>query len=449
MTGLLTSVRDWPRRFIEPTGPLPRPSGRGYLFDALLMLAILIVSLRYLESRMPVRHVNGESLPFAPEDWIGPVAFVVISFTALCWRRRYPLTVLWIVMVTAVAIPNDLASLAFALCVVGGYSAAAYSPYRWPAVASLLVAVILFATRSSDVTQDVPMPVDVPKQVRQPGEELVPEEYLPFLVLIPIVVAASAIRTWKFRVTESRTKLAVLEQRQAEELRRAAEAERSRIARELHDVVTHNVSVMVIQTGAARKVMDTDPGQAKQALLSAEAGGRTAMSELRHVMGLLAADTDAADDLTPQPGLDQLDTLVTRIRDAGTPATLSITGRPRPLPSGIELTGYRVVQEALTNTVKHAAGSSATVLIDYGEDRLRVAVTNTDGSSSAAAATGNGRGQLGLRERLAVYGGTLRTGPRPLGGYRVEAVIPLADSAGEPAPAKPETPPSPTAEEPC
>lgn len=269
---------------------------------------------------------------------------------------------------------------------------------------------------------------------RVPGQYVpptVPTQYVTLLILVPLVVAAGGLRMWKLRADESRARMSALERERAEELRRAAERERARIARELHDVVTHNVSVMVIQAGAARKVMDLSPDQAREALLAVEAGGRAAMAELRHAMGLLTMEAEgpapaATADLAPQPGLDQLEGLVGRVRDAGVPVELTIVGPPSALPSGVDLTAYRVVQEALTNTVKHAVGAKATVTVEYGTGHLRVAVKDSGGTPDASAATtGNGRGLLGLRERLAVYGGTLDTGRRPTGGYRVTAHIPL------------------------
>jgi signal transduction histidine kinase len=147
-------------------------------------------------------------------------------------------------------------------------------------------------------------------------------------------------------------------------------------------------------------------------------------------MGLLTMDSDGPDPvattgLMPQPGLDRLEALVQRVRDTGIPAELTVTGQPRPLSPGVELTAYRVVQEALTNTVKHAAGANAAVLIEYGADQLRVEISDTGGTPGASAATGNGHGLIGLRERLAVYGGTLHTRRRLSGGYRVTAQIPL------------------------
>ncbi|MFC7531757.1 sensor histidine kinase [Actinoplanes sp. GCM10030250] len=191
--------------------------------------------------------------------------------------------------------------------------------------------------------------------------------------------------------------------------------------------------MMVIQAGAARKVLATGPDQAREALLAVEAGGRAAMSELRHVMGLLtmnADDLNGPDQLVPQPGLDRLDALIAGVRAGGVPVDLTVSGRVRPLPAGVELAAYRVVQEALTNTVKHAGGARATVVVDFGGDRLRLEISDTGGTGAGGtahgpAATGDGRGLIGLRERLAVYGGALHAGPQPQGGYRVRADIPL------------------------
>jgi signal transduction histidine kinase len=190
---------------------------------------------------------------------------------------------------------------------------------------------------------------------------------------------------------------------------------------------------MVIQAGAARKIMDADPEQAREALLAVETGGRAAMSELRQVMGLLTTDAEGPDgdpsaDLAPQPGLTRLETLVAGVRQSGMAVELTVTGQPRPVPPGVELAAYRVVQEALTNTVKHASGASAEVIVEYSADQLRVEVADTGGRPSTSASTGNGRGLIGLRERLAVYGGTLHTGPRPRGGFRVTALVPLEAS---------------------
>jgi signal transduction histidine kinase len=201
--------------------------------------------------------------------------------------------------------------------------------------------------------------------------------------------------------------------------------ERTRIAAELHDVVTHNVSVMVIQTGAARKVMDAEPELSKEAMLSVEASGRAALSELRHVMGLLSASDEGderPDGLEPQPGLDRLDALVDRVRAAGVTVNVAVSAPPAPLPPGVELTAYRVIQEALTNTIKHAVGATASVTVGYDGDWLEIEVADTGGTRGDAS--GAGRGLIGLRERLAVYGGTLEAGRRLPGGFRLVARLP-------------------------
>ncbi|WP_329376681.1 histidine kinase [Streptomyces sp. NBC_01351] len=409
----------------QPAGPLPQPTPRARQFDMLLALAIGIATLYYAidnwKQQVPefppgaVRHV--------PPTGLGGLALMatlaLIASAALALRRRYPLAVLCVVTAAALLTPYDVSRLTFYAFVIAVYSAAVHSPYRVVTLAAMPVAVLLVGTSGNSV------------------KPIVPSQYVTLLILVPMAVAAIGLRTWKLRTDESRARLTALEREQAEALRRAVEHERARIARELHDVVTHNVSVMIIQAGAARKIMKTSPEQAGEALLAVEAGGRAAMTELRHVMGLLTmadepegADgdtdpTDTAAELAPQPGLDQLGMLVGRVRDTGLPVGLTVTGPPCPLPPGVELAAYRVVQEALTNTVKHASGATAAVTVEYGPDRLRVEVTDTGGRPGAGAGAGNGRGLLGLRERLAVYDGTLSTGRRLTGGYRVEALIPL------------------------
>ncbi|MEV0323895.1 histidine kinase [Streptomyces sp. NPDC050659] len=415
------AVRDAGR----PSGPPLRPTRRAWLFDALVALALGIATVYYgidnvdnvvvRETAAGVRHVVPR--PSGPGGLAFMVALAVVASGALALRRRVPLAVLCVVTAATLATPHSVMRLTFYAFVVAVYSAAVHSPYRTATLAALPVSVLLVGTSGNSVTP------------------IVPNQYIALLILVPMAGAAIGLRTWKLRTDEGRTRLSALEREQAQALRRAVEQERARIARELHDVVTHNVSVMIIQAGAARKIMRNSPEQAGEALLAVEAGGRAAMAELRHVMGLLTmADegerTDDADGLTdaaavpaPQPGLDQLETLVGRVRDTGLPVTLTVIGHPRPLPPGLELAAYRVVQEALTNTVKHASGATAAVTVAYEPERLRAEITDTGGDPGTG--TGSGRGLIGLRERLAVYDGTLTTGRRLTGGYRVEALIPL------------------------
>jgi signal transduction histidine kinase len=416
------------RLIMRPSGELPPLSRRGQIFDVLLALSLGFAALKFSGGDGGDREAPNVVFepgdppgvlrePFLPieRDQVGlAVLLMLVVVLPLVLRRRYPLAVLWVVLAIAPFVTDSNAALrlSFYVCVIAAYTAAVYSPYRVPALVSLPLAALLYT------------------QLQEPAVPTVPEGSVPFLILVPIAVAADGLRRWKRHADEGRERVSALEREQADALRRAAEYERARIARELHDVVTHNVSVMVIQAGAARKVMDANPDEAREALLAVESGGRAAMTELRHVMGLLRMDSDDSDptattDLTPQPGLDRLEALVQRVRDIGVPVELSTIGQPRPLPSGVELTAYRVVQEALTNTVKHAAGAAATVSVEYGTDELRVEVTDTGGTPTASASTGNRHGLVGLRERLALYGGTLNTGPRLSGGYRVTALIPL------------------------
>ena len=395
------------RRLLRPSGSPPPFSWRGQAFDAgVALLAYALVAGMRMSRRVPSSDSFTDHL--VPSDlhrsaW---VAIMLLAVVPLVFRRRYPLAMLWAVLGVAPLMSADPVALllSFITCVIAGYSAAVYSPYRVPALASVLVAVLFYGNV---------------RAIR------VPDDAVPFLILFPTLVAADGLRRWKRRADEGRAQMSALERDQIEALGRAAGHERARIARELHDVVTHNVSVMVIQAGAARKIMDAAPEQAREALLAIESGGRAAMTELRQVMGLLTFDGADAAELAPQPGLDRLDALVDGLSDSGVPVTLTRSGRPRPVPAGVELAAYRVVQEALTNTIKHAAGAAATVLVEYGTDHLRVQVTDTGGTPGAEAATGGRHGLIGLRERLAVYGGTLRTGPRLTGGYRVDARIPL------------------------
>ncbi|MGI5287547.1 sensor histidine kinase [Nonomuraea polychroma] len=231
----------------------------------------------------------------------------------------------------------------------------------------------------------------------------------------------------------------LLERERQSAARAAVEAERARIARELHDIVSHNVSLMVVQASAAREVLATMPGEAETALQAVEGAGRAAMTELRHLLGLLAPSPDGEDDdppeadLSPSPGLSGLSTLIDRLAFAGLPAEVRISGEQRSLPPGVDATAYRIVQEALTNALKHAAaGAKAEVTIRYAERYLRVEVVNTgpsvlrEGDGAVTSADdGAGRGLLGLRERVAVYGGDLDARRRLGGGYRVRARIPL------------------------
>ncbi|MFB7334297.1 sensor histidine kinase [Streptomyces adustus] len=423
-------VRDAMRPEGEPA-PLSR---RAVLLDVALALVLTVVALvvatRY-PGDGPVRIssravVEGRAvLPSPPavpgpgyrpeagyvsEPTAPPWGLVVLSALPLVARRRFPLLAFGVIAAAALALGDAVSWINVLTCSIAAYGAVAHSRYRTRALAALIAAAVLAGVAFRDT------------------DPILPGWSSPAVVLLVVGVLASLVRLGRLRLEASRKRFTDLQQAQEKATRRAVEEERARIAAELHDVVTHNVSVMVIQAGAARKVMDAAPERSKQALLAVEAGGRAAMAELRHVMGLLAgpasgADTPA-DGLEPQPGLGQLDALADRVRAAGTPVDLTVSLPPGPLPPGVELTAYRVVQEALTNTIKHAAGADATVTIGFAGSWLEIEVTDTGAVRDSPPVDGNGRGLIGLRERLALYGGELSAGPTPGGGYRVAARIP-------------------------
>jgi signal transduction histidine kinase len=206
----------------------------------------------------------------------------------------------------------------------------------------------------------------------------------------------------------------------------AAAAERARIARELHDVVAHNVSVMVVQADGASYALGTDPDRAQQALAAIATTGRQALTEMRRMLGVLRRDEDGTEpERAPLPGIGQLGELLEQTRATGLAVSVTVEGVPQPLPDGAALAAYRIVQESLTNTRKHAGPrATAQVTLRYLEDALLLRITD-DGRGGAAASDGAGHGLTGMRERVAIYGGWVQAGPRPSGGYQVTARLPL------------------------
>ena len=348
---------------------------------------------------------------------------IAMTAAPLAFRRRYPATAFCVILIAVLAVRNYISTVTFAAILFAAYSAIVYGAFRRLALLSVLTAAVIVTAAFPSTTPSVPA------------------RFTALLVLIPTAAVASLMRTWQRRAGDSAERLRRAQAEHEAQTRRAVEAERARIAGELHDVVTHNVSVMVVQAGAARSVLGSSPGQpgpdqagaartAVEALLAVEASGRTAMAELRHLLGLLApaGQPSAADDaaLVPQPGVGQVRALVERVRAAGLPVELAITGA-RALPPGVDLAAYRVVQEALTNVIRHAGVTRAAVRLEYRPDDLLITVTD-DGPAAGVPpvpGAGGGRGLIGLRERIAIYGGELDAGPRPGGGWRVRARIPL------------------------
>ena len=213
-----------------------------------------------------------------------------------------------------------------------------------------------------------------------------------------------------------------LERERAAEAARAVAEEQARIARELHDVIAHNVSVMVVQAAAGSDVFTSRPDRAREALRNIERTGRAALDELRRLLGGVRG---AKPDYAPQPGLGLLDELAAQVRGAGIDVAVEVDGTPRPLPEALDLSAYRIIQEALTNTVKHAHASRAEVVVRYGEDELDLEVRDDGVGARSASGNGSGQGLIGMRERVSLFGGTFRVGSRDAGGFAVSARFPL------------------------
>ena len=216
---------------------------------------------------------------------------------------------------------------------------------------------------------------------------------------------------------------AQLEREHAAEARRAVAEERTRIARELHDVVAHRVSVMTVQAGAAKTVAANDPEGALRAMEAVEQAGRQALGELRHLLGVLRPRADV-DELGPQPGITEVPRLVDQFKEAGLDVSLTMDGAQTNLPARVDLSAYRIVQEALTNVLKHA-GPSAHTDVRLHTDSHAVAIEVLDNGHGGTTLPGSGHGVVGMRERAQLLGGRLDAGPRPGGGFQVVARLPI------------------------
>jgi len=325
----------------------------------------------------------------------------------LLWRRRFPLFVWTLILVgvaaQALASGDALEGLDLVVpLVLGSYAVAAFSTRR-----RALVGLGLFiAVYPIYALEDL--------NIRSGGQQAWSGAFFGLL----------ALAVWLAGVFVNSRREAALLMAEAADLKREAEAavveERSRIARELHDIISHTVSVIGVQAGAAERMLDRDPERARQPLQSIQERARESVLELRRLFGILREGEERA-ELTPQPRLAQLGLLLEQVRGAGLDVELHIEGDAEPLPPGVELSAYRIVQEALTNVLKHARASRADVLLRYGGHSLELEVTD-DGTG--APANGSGHGLIGMRERVALYGGTLTTGHKPNGGFCVAAQLP-------------------------
>ena len=244
-----------------------------------------------------------------------------------------------------------------------------------------------------------------------------------WIPITAMLLVRFAVRGRQLRNEALAARAEVLEREQAMRAHEAVADERARIARELHDLVAHNVSVMVIQAGAERHALPDDQKATRETLASIEQSGRQALAEARRLLGMLRRDGER-EQLEPQPGVEQIDVLVEQVQKAGLAVKLSIDGEPVALPAGLDLCVYRVVQEGLTNALKHAGRAHAEVRLLYAPRALEVEISD-DGAGDSVNGDGAGHGLIGMRERVALYGGTLDAGPRAAGGFAIRAHLPL------------------------
>lgn len=247
---------------------------------------------------------------------------------------------------------------------------------------------------------------------------------VPGLVFISLAyVLGRGVHRRRSREASLQHRTAVLEQERETVARQAVRDERDRIARELHDVIAHSVSVIIVQAGAAQRLLERDTLGAHGALETIRTAGSEALDELRHLLDLMH-EVPSADSEEPQPGIARLDALIAQTRETGLPVDFAVDGTKRPLPPGVDLAVYRIVQEALTNIRKHAGPATARVQLHFAPNQLELIVVD-DGRGDGTRANGSGHGLIGMRERVALYGGSLASGPGTTGGFEVRATIPL------------------------
>src|SRR5271166_49981 len=381
--------------------------GRALALD--LSLAVIGVAL----AAVAVWSVNVISTPFAGPTWL-KVIWPLLIGAPLVLRRRAPLlswTIIWAgISLQALVTGNspEGVELMFVLA-VGSYSVAAYSTLR-RALAGLAVTAagaVVYGQANHDIMSG------------NTGNEWSAAFFA--VALLATWLAGVFVRGRREAVAQAARTAAA--ERQAE---RAVADERARMARELHDIVSHNLSVVVLQAAGAQAAGGTDTGPTLEKI---ERSGRQALVEMRRLLGVLRQPDEpaAVPGLSPQPGVAELAALVEGVRAAGLPVVLVIDGDPGRLPAAVDISAYRIVQEALTNVLKHAGPASAEVRVRCGAGEVLIEVTDDGAGPQPAGTAGGGQGLAGRRERVALFGGELAAGPRPAGGFAVRARLPLGE----------------------
>jgi signal transduction histidine kinase len=390
----------------ERAGGSRRLPASAWVFDSGLALVAAGVSTVFFVAELAGRGLPRGTLALG-------YALALLHTLPLAARRRFPLAVLATSVASGLAFAAlDLPPVFLGVAIlVAVYSVAAYGD-RWVSLAGLAAAAV--GSAAIQLT---------------PGRFQWPTPVTNTLIIGAAWLLGHFAHNYRAYAARLEERTAELEQAREELARRAVTEERLRLARELHDVVAHAMSVIAVQSGVGAHVADTQPQEAAKALAAIEVTSRAALTELRRLLGVLRRDSEPQGDLTPVPGLADLDGLLAEVAKAGLAVRLRVEGTPSQLPAGVDLSAYRIVQEALTNVVKHAGPARAQVVVGYGDQDVTVEVT--DDGRGVGASTGDGQamvghGLIGMRERVAAFGGDLEVGPGPDGGFRVAARLPLA-----------------------
>jgi signal transduction histidine kinase len=396
--------------------------------DAVIAGVLLPVSL--VSSKVELDNLQPGTPLYRSPSAAAVMASAGLLVAPLVWRRRAPLSALLActaaILFARIALDGGDATTTAIVFSLAVYSAAAHGRARSrDAVCALCItAVMAELWREANVV----FPHDMPNRALNQIFAL----WINVALFCAMWALGSALGKGRRRGAELLERTVELEREREENARRAVFEERVRIARELHDVVAHHVSMMGVQAGAARVVLDRDRGKATNALAAIETSSRQAVMELHRLLGFLRQAGDR-DDLAPQPGLAQLAQLVASLSDSKLAVEVSVEGEQRPLPPTVDVSAYRIVQEALTNTLKHAAASRADVHLRYRPDELELEIID-DGRqngapASASASRAGGLGLVGMRERAALHGGQLTAGPAASGGFAVRVRLPAPAGA--------------------
>jgi signal transduction histidine kinase len=381
------------------------------LIDGVTALAVFALIAEQLVTRQPQPGQH----PTTAATWLLAAA----CSAPILFHRRFPRTSV-VVCLSAVAI----------------YAAGRYAAYPGYAIFVLTFDIAVHSDERVSVPTLFASAVVLGVAVDlQPAKIAILATYLASEIFVGLAwLAGWNVRRRRARWAELHARAQRLEREREEEARRAVTAERLRIARELHDVIAHSMSVIAVQSAVGNHVIDTQPAQARQALAAIEATSRSALTEMRRLLGVLRQEGEPRGSLTPAPGLADLSSLVAQVQDAGLRVWIDVEGERGVVPPGIDLSAYRVIQEALTNVIKHAGSATATVAISYTGDSVTVEVANQAPAAPDVRGPGpgtvSGHGIIGMRERVAVFGGEFAAGPGPDGGFLVRACFPVAKVAG-------------------